>query len=39
MQESPVPFLGFLLAVNQVAVLKGQARMFKGSLRASTTTG
>jgi hypothetical protein len=38
MRESPMSFFGFLLAVDQVTVLKSQARVFEGALRANPRT-
>jgi hypothetical protein len=38
MRESAIAFFGFLLAVNQVTMLKGEARVFEGSLRAKART-
>jgi len=38
MRESAIAFLGFLLALNQVTMLKGEARVFEGCLRANATT-
>jgi len=39
MRETPIAFVGFFLAVNQVAMLKGLARVFEGYLRANASTG
>jgi hypothetical protein len=38
MRELPIAFLGFLLAVNQVTMLKGTACMFEEGLRVFGST-